>query len=232
MIPQSYIDEVLARVNIVDIIDARVKLKKAGKNHTACCPFHDEKSPSFSVTEEKGFYYCFGCGASGNAIGFLMDYERLDFKESVVTLGRSLGLGDPQTEEKVRESFQSRFSRYTALKRQILFDDIFFAIFKTAREKGEPIPESDKPLMASAMDRLKLAREEIKEFDDVEIDIRRQNLRNELIDAHMTLICRELQEDRELHLFESRVPTRIDLVTDTEVKIAKNRVEKLSKAIG
>ena len=77
LIPQSFIDEVLDRTDIVDIISSRVQLKKAGKNYSACCPFHEEKTPSFTVTQEKQFYHCFGCGASGNAIGFLMEYERL-----------------------------------------------------------------------------------------------------------------------------------------------------------
>ena len=72
LIPQSFIDEVLDRTDIVDIISSRVQLKKAGKNYSACCPFHEEKTPSFTVTQEKQFYHCFGCGASGNAIGFLM----------------------------------------------------------------------------------------------------------------------------------------------------------------
>ena len=71
-IPQAFIDEVLLRTDIVDLIDARVKLKRAGKNYAACCPFHQEKSPSFTVNREKQFYYCFGCGASGNALSFLI----------------------------------------------------------------------------------------------------------------------------------------------------------------
>ena len=83
LIPQSFIDEVLDRTDIVDIISSRVQLKKAGKNYSACCPFHEEKTPSFTVTQEKQFYHCFGCGASGNAIGFLMEYERLEFIEAI-----------------------------------------------------------------------------------------------------------------------------------------------------
>ena len=84
LIPQSFIDEVLDRTDIVDIISSRVQLKKAGKNYSACCPFHEEKTPSFTVTQEKQFYHCFGCGASGNAIGFLMEYERLEFILSLI----------------------------------------------------------------------------------------------------------------------------------------------------
>jgi DNA primase len=82
-IPQPFIDDLLERIDIVDVIDSRVKLKKTGKNYSACCPFHDEKTPSFSVSPDKQFFYCFGCGASGNSIGFVMDYERLNFPEAI-----------------------------------------------------------------------------------------------------------------------------------------------------
>lgn len=97
-IPQSFIDSLLDRVDIVEVVDARVKLKKAGKNYTACCPFHDEKTPSFTVTQDKQFYYCFGCGASGNVIGFIMDYERLGFPEAVEQLAHLAGLEVPREE--------------------------------------------------------------------------------------------------------------------------------------
>ncbi len=95
-IPREFIDNLIARVDIVDLIDARVPLKRAGKNYQARCPFHNEKSPSFSVNREKQFYHCFGCGASGNAISFLMDYERQTFVEAVETLAESLGLEIPR----------------------------------------------------------------------------------------------------------------------------------------
>jgi DNA primase len=95
-IPREFIDNLIARVDIVDLIDARVPLKQAGKNYQARCPFHNEKSPSFSVNREKQFYHCFGCGASGNAISFLMDYERQTFIEAVETLAESLGLEIPR----------------------------------------------------------------------------------------------------------------------------------------
>ena len=82
-IPQSFIDDLLARTDIVDLIDQRVKLKKAGKNYQACCPFHNEKSPSFTVSADKQFYHCFGCGAHGTVLGFLMEYDGLDRKSVV-----------------------------------------------------------------------------------------------------------------------------------------------------
>ena len=95
-IPQSFIDDLLDRVDIVDVIDRRVKLKKTGKNYSARCPFHDEKTPSFSVNPEKQFYYCFGCGAGGNALGFVMDYENIDFPQAVETLASTQGLDVPR----------------------------------------------------------------------------------------------------------------------------------------
>jgi DNA primase len=96
-IPQQFIDELMARVDIVDVIDARVPLRKAGSNYTARCPFHDEKTPSFTVSPEKQFYHCFGCGAHGTAIGFLMEYERMDFVEAVHDLAARAGMQVPQT---------------------------------------------------------------------------------------------------------------------------------------
>ncbi|NOH32696.1 DNA primase [Vibrio chagasii] len=95
-IPRSFIDDLLARLDIVDIIDARVKLKKKGKNYSACCPFHNEKTPSFSVSQEKQFYHCFGCGVHGNAIDFIMEFERLEFVEAIEELASFLGLDVPR----------------------------------------------------------------------------------------------------------------------------------------
>ncbi|MDZ7785238.1 MAG: DNA primase [Halioglobus sp.] len=95
-IPQAFLDDLLDRVDIVEVIDRRVKLKKSGKNYTARCPFHDEKTPSFSVNPDKQFYYCFGCGAGGNAIGFLMDYDNVEFPQAVETLAAGQGLEVPR----------------------------------------------------------------------------------------------------------------------------------------
>jgi DNA primase len=94
-IPQSFIDDLLARTDIVGVIESRVPLKRAGRNYSACCPFHKEKSPSFTVSPDKQFYYCFGCGATGNAIGFLMDYEKRAFPEAVEELAGRAGLTVP-----------------------------------------------------------------------------------------------------------------------------------------
>ena len=97
-LPQAFIDQVLDRTDIVGVIDRRVKLKKAGKNYSACCPFHQEKTPSFSVNPEKQFYYCFGCGAGGNALGFIMDYERMEFREAIESLAQAAGMELPAEE--------------------------------------------------------------------------------------------------------------------------------------
>ncbi|EKT60044.1 DNA primase [Providencia sneebia] len=94
-IPRSFINDLLARTDIIDLVDAKVPLKKQGKNHHACCPFHNEKTPSFTVNSERQFYYCFGCGAHGNAIDFLMNYDKLDFVEAIEELSALHGLDVP-----------------------------------------------------------------------------------------------------------------------------------------
>lgn len=96
-IPEQFIDELVARVDIVDVIDAYVPLRKSGRDYVACCPFHNEKTPSFSVSRDKQFFHCFGCGAHGTAIGFLMDYEHMDFVEAVHELASRAGIEVPET---------------------------------------------------------------------------------------------------------------------------------------
>ena len=107
LIPQAFIDDLLSRVDIVDVIDKRIKLRKTGKNYSALCPFHTEKSPSFSVEPEKQFYYCFGCGAGGNALGFVMDYERMDFPLAVETLAGDYGIEVPREESGKQDNTRS-----------------------------------------------------------------------------------------------------------------------------
>ncbi|GIC78250.1 DNA primase [Moritella sp. F3] len=97
-IPRDFIDGLIGRADIVDIVEKRVKLKKAGKNYQACCPFHNEKSPSFTVSQDKQFYHCFGCGAHGNAIGFLMEYDNLEFVEAIEDLAGFYGVTVPREE--------------------------------------------------------------------------------------------------------------------------------------
>lgn len=113
-IPQSFIDDLLARVDIVDIIDRYVPLKKAGTNHKACCPFHGEKTPSFNVSQAKQFYHCFGCGVSGSAISFLMEFDHMHFVDAVEYLADSVGLEVPK--DAINKTTPSQQTMFDALK--------------------------------------------------------------------------------------------------------------------
>jgi len=122
-IPQPFIDELLSRLDIVDIINPRVSLRKAGKEFTACCPFHDEKTPSFTVSQQKQFYHCFGCGAHGNALSFLMEFEHAGFVEAVEDLASIAGLDVPREEAKPGELEHkpSNQGLYELLERAVKF---------------------------------------------------------------------------------------------------------------
>ncbi|MBI1964650.1 MAG: DNA primase [Betaproteobacteria bacterium] len=118
MIPQSFIQDLLGRVDIVDVVDRHVKLKRAGANYVACCPFHAEKTPSFTVSQAKQFYHCFGCGAHGTAIGFLIEYSGMGFVEAVKDLAQGAGMTVPEvrSEQTVRRAEQGE-SLYEVLLR-------------------------------------------------------------------------------------------------------------------
>jgi DNA primase len=98
LIPQDFIDDLIARADIVEVVGRRTQLKKAGREFKACCPFHDEKTPSFTVSPGKGFYHCFGCGAHGTAVGFLMEFEHMSFVEAIEALANSMGVEVPRSE--------------------------------------------------------------------------------------------------------------------------------------
>ena len=98
LIPQDFIDDLIARADIVEVVGKRVQLKKAGREFKACCPFHDEKTPSFTVSPGKGFYHCFGCGAHGTAIGFLMEFDHMSFVEAIESLASMMGVDVPRNE--------------------------------------------------------------------------------------------------------------------------------------
>jgi len=98
MIPNDFIQTLLSRIDIVDIVDRYVPLKKAGANYQACCPFHSEKTPSFTVSPTKQFYHCFGCGAHGTAIGFLIEHGGKSFPDAVEELAREAGLVVPRVD--------------------------------------------------------------------------------------------------------------------------------------
>ncbi|RYY80051.1 MAG: DNA primase [Moraxellaceae bacterium] len=104
-IPQHTIDQILDRLDLVELIGSRIKLKKAGKTYTACCPFHQEKSPSFNVDRNKGFYHCFGCHAHGNAIGFLMEYENRNFIDVIKDLAQQAGIELPKNSQDDQNKF-------------------------------------------------------------------------------------------------------------------------------
>lgn len=121
-IPRHFIDDLLARLDIIDVIDARVKLKKQGKNYGACCPFHNEKTPSFSVSQEKQFYHCFGCGVHGNAIDFLMEYDRLEFVEAIEELAGQLGLDVPREQRNPNQPSTQSQPRANSEQKRNLYD--------------------------------------------------------------------------------------------------------------
>ena len=114
-IPPEFINELLARSDIVQVIDARVHLRKKGKNNLACCPFHTEKTPCFTLTPEKQFYYCFGCAAGGNVLSFLMEYEQLNFLEAVNQLAEQYGIAVPQNAQQ-QEFYKVSSSLYSVLE--------------------------------------------------------------------------------------------------------------------
>ncbi len=124
LIPQSFIEDLLDRVDIVDVINSRVKLKKSGKNYMGLCPFHNENTPSFSVNSDKQFFHCFGCGAGGDALKFVMDYEHLDFVPAVEELARVAGVEVPREEsEQDRKRHQQQKSLHEVLKKS---SDFFY----------------------------------------------------------------------------------------------------------
>ncbi|MDC0053084.1 DNA primase [Gammaproteobacteria bacterium] len=121
LIPQTFIDDLLDRVDIVDVVNSRVQLKKAGKNYKACCPFHEEKSPSFTVAQDKQFYYCFGCGAGGNALGFVMEFDRLDFLPAVEMLAKNAGMEIPREAAPDQRVTKKKDSLYSILTKSDKF---------------------------------------------------------------------------------------------------------------
>jgi DNA primase len=118
LIPQRFIDDLLSRVDILDVVDSRVKLRKTGKNYAGLCPFHQEKSPSFTINPDKQFYYCFGCGAGGNAIGFVMNFDSVDFVGAIEMLAKDAGVEVPREDTPQSRQQSSRFEAMLALLKQ------------------------------------------------------------------------------------------------------------------
>jgi len=118
LIPQDFIDDLIARADVVEVIGKRIQLKKAGREFKACCPFHDEKTPSFTVSPSKGFYHCFGCGAHGTAIGFLMEYEHMSFVEAIESLANIMGVEVPRDEtDRPARRYDELFSLMSSVER-------------------------------------------------------------------------------------------------------------------
>lgn len=140
MIPQHYIDDVLARHDIVNVVSQRINLKKTGKNWSATCPFHDEKSPSFSVSQDKQFAYCFGCGWSGSAIRFVQDFDRVAFPLAVRKLAEIAGMAPPSAETKEQLLSAEEFKLRNVMKDERLI----IAIGDAMISMGEPIEQSDE----------------------------------------------------------------------------------------
>jgi len=126
-IPRDFIDDLIARTDIVDIVDSRVKLKKAGKNYQACCPFHNEKSPSFTVSAEKQFYHCFGCGEHGNALSFIMEFDRLEFVEAIEELAGHHSIEVP------REQSSQPFNKVASQQKKQQLENDFELMEKAAQ---------------------------------------------------------------------------------------------------
>ena len=133
-IPNHFIQELLNRVDIVDVVDSAVPLKKAGANYVACCPFHGEKTPSFTVSPTKQFYHCFGCGAHGTAIGFLMEYQGLGFVEAVEDLAKRVGVLETELEAMAKQLGQLQ-EEHQFVQRLLENPD------RAAEQKSLPKPE-------------------------------------------------------------------------------------------
>lgn len=134
MIPQTVIDEIVSRVSIVDVIGSVAEIRKSGRNYQALCPFHQEKSPSFSISEEKGLYHCFGCGASGNTLKFMMEYHKLTFKESVTELARMAGVDLSQYEGDKASGYSKERETLLSINREAM--QYFHQLLLQSEEAG------------------------------------------------------------------------------------------------
>jgi len=143
-ISRQYIDDLLARADIVELVNSRVTLKKAGKNYQACCPFHNEKSPSFTVSQDKQFYHCFGCGEHGNAISFLMEFDRLDFVDAIEELSSHCGMevvreennASPAEQRRQQQIYQQKQGDYELMTQVSRF---FQQQLKVASDKNKAV---------------------------------------------------------------------------------------------
>jgi DNA primase len=135
-IPQNFIDDLISRLDIIDVVSARTRLKKAGKNYSACCPFHNEKTPSFTVSPDKQFYYCFGCGATGSAVKFVMEFDGLEFPDAVEKLAGELNIEVPR-EGNDQKSREPQYRELLNLTQKSA--DFFEKQLRTSKDKDKAI---------------------------------------------------------------------------------------------
>ena len=136
-IPNSFIQELIARADVVEVVGRHVQLKKAGANYSGLCPFHGEKTPSFSVSPSKQFYHCFGCGKNGNAISFLMEHSGMNFVEAVKDLAQGLGMQVPDDERSPQERARDAEQK----SKQATLTDV---LLKASDAYREHLKESDR----------------------------------------------------------------------------------------
>lgn len=135
-IPQNFIDDLTSRLDIIDVVSARIRLKKAGKNYSACCPFHNEKTPSFTVSPDKQFYYCFGCGATGSAVKFVMEFDGLEFPDAVEKLAGDLNIEVPR-EGTHQQNREPQYRELHALTQKA--SDFFEQQLRSSKDKDKAI---------------------------------------------------------------------------------------------
>ncbi len=135
-IPQNFIDDLISRLDIVDVVSARTRLKKTGKNYSACCPFHNEKTPSFTVSPDKQFYYCFGCGATGSAVKFVMEFDGLEFPDAVEKLAGDLNIEVPREGSQQQNREPQHRELYTLTQKAA---DFFEQQLRTSKDKDKAI---------------------------------------------------------------------------------------------
>ena len=135
-IPQNFIDDLISRLDIIDVVSARTRLKKTGKNYSACCPFHNEKTPSFTVSPDKQFYYCFGCGATGSALKFVMEFDGLEFPDAVEKLAGDLNIEVPR-EGSQQQNREPQYRELHALTQKAA--DFFELQLRTSKDKNKAI---------------------------------------------------------------------------------------------
>ena len=163
MIPEQFKDELLRRVRIADVIGPHVQLKKAGGRFYGLCPFHDEKTASFMVHSERQFFYCFGCGANGDAIGFLIEYHGLKFAEAVKQLAASVGMSVPKERTPTPRRVIQRRVDAEAMLQCLEHELLICAIVTGDYEQGAPVSEEDRARFLQARSRIVNAVEFVQE---------------------------------------------------------------------